>query len=198
MKFAVSHLWIHRWQRASQLQGNSEHAGLLELRDVGGNISSACESCYTLPCLRCCNLHGVAGTVLYLWEFRGIGKEEKTINLLWLIQRYQWKYQRGTCHSQWKTTTGIYWQVVHEERVGKWILWLGMCEGWGESILGYQTLSINVSVGRKIRSLWDLHHYSLVILKKWKMMKGNFTKNAKMHCCLRCKRARNFLQTLEI
>ena len=37
-----------------------EHAELMELRDVSGSISLACESCYTLPCLRCCNLHGAA------------------------------------------------------------------------------------------------------------------------------------------
>lgn len=151
--------------------------------------------CHAWGAATCMGLHGP----FCICENSGVlARRKKTINLLWLIQRYQWKYQRGTCHSQWKTTTGIYWQVLYDERRGKWILWLGMCEGWGESILGYQTLSINVSVGRKIRSLWDLHHYSLVILKKRKMMKGNFTKNAKMHCCLRCKRTRNFLQTLEI
>lgn len=41
-------------------------------------------------------------------------------------------------------------------------------------------------------------HHLLVVLKNWKMMKGNFTENAKAHCCLRCKIARNFLQTLGI
>lgn len=41
-------------------------------------------------------------------------------------------------------------------------------------------------------------HHLLAVLKNWKMMKGNFTMNAKAHCCLRCEIARNFLQTLEI
>lgn len=41
-------------------------------------------------------------------------------------------------------------------------------------------------------------HHLLAVLKNWKMMKGNFTMNAKAHCCLRCKIARNSLQTLEI
>lgn len=129
-----------------------EHAELMELWDVSGSISLACETCYTLPCLRCCSLHGAAWDWFVLVRNSEVlARIKKKKNLLWLIQRYQWKYQRGTCHSQWKITTGMYWPVLYDKRFSKWILQLGTCEGWRDNILGYQKLSINVSVGRKMR-----------------------------------------------
>lgn len=167
-----------------------EHAESMELGD---------ESCRALPCLRCCSLRGAAYDSFVLMRNSAVlaRRGEKKIycgssrgtngNTKEELVTVNEKLQQGYIdqYHMMKDSVNEYFNL---ERV----------KAEKKPSLDIKTSTWMFQWEGKWESGWDLHHYSLVILKNWKMMKGNLTKNAKMHCCLRCKIARNFLQTLEI
>lgn len=103
MKAGVCHLqeWLHMWQRAHELQVAPE---CTEWMEPVGAVPA-------LPSQTCCSLYGTAWDCMELhgtaWDCIGLHgtaqhpsvfvRNSELFTVLSLIQRYQWKEQKGTC-----------------------------------------------------------------------------------------------------
>lgn len=123
-----------------------EHSELKESRDVSGSLffwhgnpASLCHARGAAICV------GLPGTILYLWEIQGYwqgGKKKSSLS----HPEVPMEIPEEPVTVNEKLQQGyIDWCYVMKDSVN------GTCEGCGENILGYQTLSINVSVGKKMR-----------------------------------------------
>lgn len=88
---------------------------------------------------------GCLGPFCICEKFRGIGKEEKKKSSLSHPEVPMEIPEEPVTVNEKLQQGYIDWCYVMKDSVN------GTCEGCGENILGYQTLSINVSVGKKMR-----------------------------------------------